>query len=616
MRFTVRSLALTSAGALALVGLTVPAASAATGVTSAPTYGAASTTEIVTGTTLHSGDTISLSLTSGSTSSPTRTLVADASGTWTYTFSAADVQALPDGTVTVNVSEAYCQFLGGWTGSDTSSCPVLSGPATSTASKTFAKDTHVPAAPTITGIGTNYAINNVNVAGVTATGQAEANSTLTLKLGTVTATATANSSGLWSMFFSASGLADGTYTASVTQAEAGAAHNVGPAATHSVVKDTAAAVKTATSPATGATVAAPAKVSFTYTKALASNSTIVLKNGGGTAVGCTVAVSGSTVSCTPSPALASGAYSATATAYDAHGNQTVTAISFTVDATAPSVTSLKATNTTGTTPKSTVTGHVSEAATLTVTSSDSTGAKVSASVKTTAAANFSVAVDENTLGGGTITVTVKAVDAYGNTSTTTTTHTRTIPVGTSVSISVPGWTAVGWSLTIHGSVHLAKAGAYGTVAIVHTSGSGAQQIITPTPIRVAANGTYTFTYTPGTSGTYHAVYFAASGNGATSPESPLSQLRYAISASTTTGPATAKAVISGAVHNPPAGTYVLIYKRNADGTWTQIGKAYIDRSYHYQFAVTLPKGSTAIRVSIPASHGFFGNAANVTATRT
>src|SRR5581483_9144228 len=209
--------------------------------------------------------------------------------------------------------------------------------------------------------------------------------------------------------------------------------------------------------------------------------------------------------------------------------------SFTGDATAPAVTNLKSTNTTANAPKSTVSGHVSEAATLTITSSDSAGAKASASLKVTAAANFSAAVDESALGRGTITVTVKAVDAHGNTSTTTTTHTRTVPAGTSISISVPGWTAVGWTLTIHGSVHLAKPGAYGTVAIVHTSGSGAQQVITPTPVRVGADGTYSFTYTPGTSGTYHAVYFAASGSGATSPESPVSQLRYAISASTTTG---------------------------------------------------------------------------------
>lgn len=614
MRFTVRLLALASATGLGLVGLTVPAASAASStltVHSGPAYGAKSTTETITGTAYFGNDTIAVNLTSGSTTTAPRAVTSAPDGTWSYTFSAADVQSVPDGTVTVTAAETYCTFLGGPVG--VLPCGVLQSQTTSQATGTFAKDLYVPPAPTLSALGSSFVINNANQSGVTATGSAEPNSTVTLKLGGVTQSATVNGSGLWSMFFNASGLADGTYTASVTEAEAGGAHNIGPAATRSVVKDTVAPSKTGASPASGSTVGPPAKVSFTFNKALASNSTISLKTSGGTAVNCTAAVSGGTVSCAPSPALKSGGYTADATVYDADGNTSTASISFTVDATAPAVTNLKATNTTPTATKTTVTGHVSEAATLTVTSADSTGAKASATLKVTAAANFSLAVDENALGGGTITVTVKAVDVFGNASTTTTTHSRTVPAGTTVSLTVPAWSGVGWPITLSGSVHLAKPGAYGSVTLVHASLSGKQQVLAT--VTVASNGAYSFRYTPTTSGTYYAIYNAVSGAGAQSP-TYSSQVRYAISASTATGAASTRAVIGGAVHNPPAGAYVIIYKRNADGSWTQLGKATIDSTYHYRFSVLLPKGSTAIRVTIPSSHGYFSNSANVTATRT
>ncbi|BBH17962.1 hypothetical protein Back2_22490 [Nocardioides baekrokdamisoli] len=614
MRFPARTLALVSATGLALVGLTVPSASAASttlAVKPGPAYGAKSTTETITGTAYYAGDTVALNLSSGGTVTAPRTTTAASDGTWSYTFSAADVQSVPDGTVTVTAAETYCTFLGGPVGPVP--CAVLQNQTTTQVTGTFVKDLYVPPAPSLAALGSNFVINNANQSGVTATGQAEANSSVTLKLGTLTQTATVNSSGLWSMFFDASGLADGTYTASVTEAEAGGAHNVGPAATKSVLKDSAAPTRTASSPAAGSTVGPPAKVSVTFNKTLASNSTITLKTSGGTTVTCPVTVSGTSVSCAPSPALKSGGYTATTTAYDAHGNVGTSSSSFTVDATAPAVTNLKSTNTSATATKSTVTGAVSEAATLTVTSADSTGAKASASLKATNAGNFSIAVDENALGGGTITVTVKAVDVYGNASTYTTTHSRTVPAGTTVSLSVPGWSAVGWPVTLSGSVHLAKAGAYGSVTLVHSSLSGKQQVLAT--VSVGSNGSYSFRYTPGTSGTYYAIYNAVSGSGAQSP-TYSSQVRYAISASSATGPASANAVIGGAVHNPPAGAYVLIYRRNADGSWTQLGKAIIDSTYHYRFTVVLPKGSTAIRVTIPSSHGYFSNSANFTATRT
>ena len=616
MRFTVRSLALISATALTLVGLTVPAASAAPQTSFAITsvspavYGASGSTVSVSGTTDTSGGFLSPVTCSATTIAVS---VAASTGTplsatanvdpntcvWSTTFSTAQARTLPDGTLTASATQ---------------SVPGLLGPIVTTRTKTLAKDTYVPPAPSIAALGTNFVINNTNLTGVTATGQAEANSTVTLKLGSLTQTATANASGLWSMFFDASALgADGTYTAILTEAEVGAAHNVGPAATRSIIKDTAAPAKTATSPASGSTVGPPAKVSFTYNKALASNSTINLRTSDGTAVNCPVTVSGSAVSCTPAPALKTGGYTATAGAYDNHGNQTVTSISFTVDATAPTVTNLKSTNTTATATRTTVTGSVSEAATLTVTSTDNTGAKASATLKVTNAAQFKLVVDERTLGGGTITVTVKAVDVYGNASTSTTTHTRTLPAGTSVSLTVPGWSAVGWRITLSGSVHLAKSGAYGSVTLVHASLSGAQQVLAT--MSVGSNGTYAFTYMPTTSGTYYAIYNAVSGAGAQSP-TYSSQVRYAISVSSAKGSAATKAVIGGAVHNPPHGAYVIIYKRNADGSWTQLGKATIDRTYHYRFSVLLPKGSTAIRVTIPSSHGYFSNSANVTATRT
>lgn len=618
MRFTVRTLALISATGLTLVGLTVPAASAAPQTSFAiasvsPTvYGADGSTVSVSGTTDTQGGflspvtcsvtTIAVSLAASTGTPLTATANVDPNTcVWSTTFAAVQARALPDGTLTASATQ---------------SVPGLLGPTVTTRTRTLPKDTYVPPAPSIAALGTNFVINNTNLTGVTATGQAEANSTVTLKLGGLTQTATANVSGLWSMFFNASGLGpDGTYTASLTEAEAGAAHNVGPAATKSILKDTVAPAKTSTSPASGSTVGPPAKVSFTFNKALASNSTISLTNGGGAAVNCPVTVSGTTVSCAPAPALTGGGYTAAATAYDAHGNTSAASILFTVDATAPTVTSLKSTNTSATTTRTTVTGHVSEAATLTVTSSDSTGARASATLKVTNAANFSLAVAENTLGGGTIRVTVRAVDVYGNASTTTTTHTRTLPAGTSVSLTVPGWSAVGWPVTLTGSVHLAKAGAYGSVTLVHTSLSGKAQLLTKVPIQVSSNGTYSFRYTPTTSGTYYAIYNALTGAGAQSP-TYSSQVRYAISAATATGPATTKAVIGGAVHNPPAGAYVIIYKRNADGSWTQLGKATIDRTDHYRFSVLLPKGSTAIRVTIPSSHGYFSNSANVTARRT
>lgn len=615
MRFTVRTLALTTVGALALVGVSIPVASAATQTSFAITsvspsvYGAASSAVTVSGTTDTTGGfltpvtcsvtsiAVSVAGTSGTPLSATAAVDPNTCA-WSTSFASASVRTLADGNLTVTATQTTSGLL---------------GPIVSTKTATIAKDTYVPPAPLLAALGSNFAINGLNQAGVTATGQAEANSTVTLHLGSITQTATANSAGLWSMFFSASGLADGSYTASLTEAEAGAAHNVGPALTKSIVKDTVAPVRTTASPAAGSTVGPPAKISFTFSKALASNSTISLTTSGGTAISCPATVSGGTVTCVPSAALGSGGYTASATVYDAHGNAGSASTSFTVDATAPTVTNLKSTNTSASSTRTTVTGHVSEAATLTVTSSDSTGAKATATLKVTAAGDFSLAVDENALGSGTITVTVKAVDAYGNAASYTTTHARTVPVGTTVSLSVPGWSGVGWPVTLSGSVHLAKAGAYGSVTLVHTSLSGKQQVLAT--VSVASNGSYSFRYTPTTSGTYYAIYNAVSGSGAQSP-TYSSQVRYAISAASATGSASTKAVIGGAAHNPPVGAYVLIYKRNADGSWTQIGKATIDSTRHYRFAVQLPKGTTAIRVTIPSSHGYFANSANTTATRT
>ena len=612
MRFTARFLALTCVGALALVGLSVPASSAATAlaVSTAPAYNAASTTETVTGTAKFPNDTVAVNLTSGSVTTAARMTTSASDGTWTVTFTASDVQALQDGTVTATVGETYCSGL---LGTHVPPCSIVESSTTAQATKTFLKDIVVPAAVTVGGAGNAAGyINTSNKGAVTVNGSgAESGNTVSVTIGSLApVTTTAASNGTWFVNnINASALADGNYTASATQTDG--AGNTSAASTKSVTKDTVGPRPNGTSPADGATVAPPAAVSFTYHDTLGSGSTVTVATGSTTVDGTATFAAG-TVTFKPTTALASGSYSATATVYDAAGNQTVTTISFTVDATAPAVTSLKSTATSLNTANTTVTGSLSEAATLTITSTDSTKAKTTTTVSKPAG-NFSVSYSEASIGSGTITVSVKAVDAVGNASTSTTTHTRTLPAGTTVSLSVPTWSAVGWPITLSGSVHLLKAGAYGSVTLVHTSLSGKQQILAT--VSVSSSGAYSYRYTPTTSGKYYAIYNAVSGSGAQSP-TYSSEVRYAISVSAPTGSASTKAVISGAVHNPPAGVFVIIYKKNADGSLTKLGTATVDSTHHYRFSVLLPKGSTAIRVSVPPSHGFYGNSANVTATRT
>jgi hypothetical protein len=633
MRFLARSLALTGAGALALVGLSIPAASAAPtlsiSTTNPAAYGPSSTTEVINGTAKFPNHTVSVILTDpAKNTSGQYWVTSDANGNWSYSFQRSDVLRLNDGTVTAKAGEYYCAGLTGDSPSADGTCPGLFGSTAAlvaSASKDFVKDTFVPGAPTISSAGASSVINGSNKSSVPVSGTGDNGDTVTVSLvnssGTTVASGTATvSNGAWSLTLDASSAPDGNYTVKATQAEMGPLHNSSAAASTSVVQDTKGPTLYSTSPKNNTTIAAPASVAFAYHEELGASSTVEVSTSAGPVSGTVTKNTSGTITFKPaSPGFKSATYTAKATVTDVHGNQTVSSISFTVDATAPAITNLKATNTSATSQNTTVTGTVSEKATLTFTSTDPSGNKATKSVSV-AAGNFSVSYSEAALNGGPtsspakITVTVTAADPYGNSSTSSTTHTRTAPAVTAISLVVPTWSAVGWPITLKGQVSLKTANTYGSVTIVHTTLSGHQEIVAT--VRTNSTGAYSYTFTPTTSGSYYAIYNGDSKNSGVQSKSYKSELRYAISASSATGPATQKAVIGGAVHYPKAGAYVLIYKKNANGAWTQLGKAYIDSTSHYRFVVALPKGTTSIRVTIPPSNGYYGNSANTTATRT
>ena len=281
---------------------------APTGLTIAPgPYTASSTTLTVSGSTESTTDEVAVTLSSSGGGTPVLRTVAPTAGTgFSASYTAAEVAGLGDGTLTASVRST--------------DRADNTGPATTTST---VKDVVAPPRPTVSTV--TDPVNNASKTAVSVTGNAgQAGLVVRVTVGAVTKDTTSTSGGA----FTATGidvtsLPDGPL--SVTATSRDAVLNPSPASDAvTTVKDTASPVRTASSPADGATVASPASVSLTFSEALATGSITVPGVPGSSTR------SGSTVTFTPSAPLPDGTYTATAAVTDLRGNPGSGTTTFTV----------------------------------------------------------------------------------------------------------------------------------------------------------------------------------------------------------------------------------------------------------------------------------------------
>ncbi|QHS58617.1 Ig-like domain-containing protein [Chitinophaga agri] len=313
---------------------------------------------------------------------PITTVIADASGNYTYTFTAV----LTDGT------------------------HPLTATATDGAGNTSAKsnvlnlvvDTQAPTAPVVTARTTPANDNTPTVIGT-----AEANSTVTIYAdGAAVGTTTADATGKFTYTFTTA-LSDGMHAIAATATDA--AGNISPvSATLNINIDTRApaapTLTTAKNPTNDNTP--------TVTGRAEANSTVTIYTDG-TAIGTTTADVNGLYTYTFNPALTDGTHALTARATDASGNTSVSsaALNLVVDTqapAAPTVTTAK-NPTNDNTP--TITGKAEPNSTVTIYD----GNNVVGTVPTDANGSYSYTFNP-ALSDGPHNITTTATDAAGNTS--------------------------------------------------------------------------------------------------------------------------------------------------------------------------------------------------------
>ena len=242
--------------------------------------------------------------------------VANSSGAWTYTTA-----ALANGahSLTATASDAAANT------------------SAASAALSVTIDTTAPVAPTIASFSPDTGtvgdrITSANV--LTLTGTAEANSTVKVFDGTtLLGSAVANGSGAWT--YTTAALANGAHSLTATASDA--ASNTGAASTATVVTIAAPIPPTITSFSTDSGTVGDGitnDTSLALTGTALANSTVKVFDGS-TQIGTTTANASGTWTYTTA-ALANGAHSLIATATDAAGNTvTSSALSVTVDTTAP-----------------------------------------------------------------------------------------------------------------------------------------------------------------------------------------------------------------------------------------------------------------------------------------
>uniref|UniRef100_UPI003567B35E Ig-like domain-containing protein n=1 Tax=Nocardioides sp. TaxID=35761 RepID=UPI003567B35E len=410
MRLTARVVTVLTASLLAVGTLTVPAhAASPVLVSSSPAAGSTTKTKpssvsLTFDQAVATSSTITVTAPPG-TSPCTKSTQTAPSTTISCTFTGLPQATVNDGTYTVS-------YVAKSTGTDPDG----------TGSFQFVLDTVAPSAPTGLAISPSpYLAASETLTVTGASEQASDSVRVSLSGGSsVSRTVSPAADKSFSAVFTAAevaGLSDGTVTASATSTDV--AGNTGPAATRTVVKDSARPTIVSTDPADGGS---KKPASFAYTvnasETLASSSRVDLFDATQTQIAVATSVTSSTVKATPG-ALPDGAYTAKIHLVDVNGNTgnpggAPSVRTFTIDNTAPASPSI-------TTPLAPI--NRSNQAAYPVAGTGEARAvvtvRVGSATKTVTVAGdgtWSTPVDTSALSDGSVSVTATQTDAAGNVS--------------------------------------------------------------------------------------------------------------------------------------------------------------------------------------------------------
>lgn len=335
------------------------------------------------------GTTIALTVSSSGTPVTTTGVVA-ANGTYSIVF---DATSLADGTVTASVV-----------------LTDAAGNASAAGTDTALKDATAPGAPTILTPAANTVVRSNNV---TLTGAGEIAGVAEAFEGDVLlGSATVANDGSWSIPITVTG--DGNHT--ITARQRDSVGNQGlDLASRTFFLDVVAPTLVSTDPANGAVSSSIPNVKATYSEGLSLGS-IQVANRVGTIVDGSTSLVDATMTWTPTQALLETAspFTATTQATDNGGsNSASTAFSFNIDATAPAAPTITApaANASLSNPSVVISGTAEAASVVTVRE----GTAVLGSIPADGAGAWSIT---KSMGNGSHTIGVSAVDAAGNLSGT------------------------------------------------------------------------------------------------------------------------------------------------------------------------------------------------------
>jgi len=473
----------------------------------------------------------------------------------------------------------------------TASVTDLAGnPTVSTLAATV--DATPPAAPTLAVPAT---VNGVGQVSVPVSGTAEPLSTvdLTATDGSRSASAmtSVDNTGAYATTMDISNLVDGTITVSAV-----AVDEVGNASTPTattLVKNTSGPKLVSSTPVLGSTVASPGSITLTFDRPLVGASVLQVNNGVSNLLGTSV-VNGQSLVFTPSSAIPTGNYTASATAVDAFANATAVQVAFTVDATAPTpptVTPPAAIDST-TAPAASFGGTAEPGSTVTVSVANG-GSSVVGSTTADPSGNWSLTLDVRTVPDGTLTVAVTATDGVGNVSNPTTLAVgkQTLPGAPAIS----GVAATSKQLTVNLVPPAATGGLPITGYRITLASTGPVLTFTSTTPSVLATG-----LPEGTSYSVTAQALTTAGYGPSSAATPTAtkyNTKITAAAATTTVPHGGTLSLTGVISrstsgNPIKGAKGILWQVDSLGHKVQAGRmASTNASGQWSITVTPPTGS-------------------------
>ena len=383
----------------------------------------------------------------------------------------AGTRTFTGGTVTFTPSTPFAEAAAPFTATVVA-YDVNDAGDTVTTTFTFGVDNTAPVVPTIVTV-TNP-INNGNKTSVSVTGNAtEQGLTVIATVGGVSKSGTSGAGGAYTISgINVSAVADGTLAVTVQSKDA--ANNASPTASTTTLKETVAPTLVSGVPANGSTVKRPAAVTQTYSEALQSGTITI------TGVPGSTTVNGSTLTFTPTSPLADGTYTADGAPVDSHGNPGTGSTTFTVDGTAPVVSSLAATATSKGAQTTTVSGTRSESSSVSLTVSS--GASTSTKTLPAGTGPFSTTFDLTGFPDGTVTVSATPTDAVGNVgSAATATAARDTTAPTVSGLAATPVTGTGTTTTVTGTT-----GEAGDSVVVTVNGT-----VTKTVTSTGVTGAFT-----------------------------------------------------------------------------------------------------------------------------